>query len=91
MIGASSDDLFGPIGFYDVTAAWAKAIRWGTPRAQGLVWMSRQDDTARALMLWRDRVGSRILQPLGTPEPIDTGPGLRRVEAFAARVRIVLV
>lgn len=91
MIGASAGDLFGPLGFYEVTAAWAKAIRWGTPRAQGLVWMSRQDDTARALMLWGDRVDSGVLQPVGTAEPIDTGPGLRRVEAFAAGVRIVLV
>lgn len=91
MIGASDDDLFGPMGFYEVTAAWAKAIRWGTPRAQGLVWMSRQDNTARALMLWYDRVGTGLLQPIGAPEPIDTGPGLRRVEAFAERVRIVLV
>jgi hypothetical protein len=53
--------------------------------------MSRQDDTARALMLWGDRVDSGVLQPVGTAEPIDTGPGLRRVEAFAAGVRIVLV
>lgn len=91
VLGASPGDLFGPALFYPVTAAWAKAIRWGTPSAQGLVWMSRQDDTARAVILWGDRIGGGVLRAVGTPDPIDSGPGLHRVEAFAGGAGIVLV
>jgi len=80
-----------PTRFYGVTGQWAKAIRWGTPGCQGLVWMSRQHDAARALMLWFDRVGGNVLQAVGPPEPIDSGDGLQRVEAFARRAGIVLV
>lgn len=90
-IGATHADLFGPMRFYRITAAWAKAIRWGTPQAQGLAWMSRQDNTARAVMLWGDRVPAGVLQAVAAPEPVDVGPALRRLEAFAARARIVLV
>jgi len=90
-IGATRPDLFGPAAFYPVTAAWATAIRDGTPDTQGLVWMSLQDDTARALMLWADRLADDVLEVVGPPEPIDRGPGLQRVEAFARDARITLV
>lgn len=59
---------------YPSTRAWAEAFHAQCPGAQGLTWISRQDDRARALMLFGDRVPAGSLTPngpgqglLGTP------------------------
>lgn len=46
---------------YPVTRKWAAAIHLKHPRLQGMVWVSRQDDRARALMLFGDRVPAGLL------------------------------
>lgn len=50
---------------YPQTREWAKAIHEQHPDIQGLCWVSRQDDTARALVLFGDRVPGDALQQAG--------------------------
>lgn len=47
---------------YPQTREWAKAIHEQHPEIQGLCWVSRQDDTARAVVLFGDRVPRNALQ-----------------------------
>lgn len=42
-----------------------KAPREKKPRVQGLSWISRQDDSARAVVLFGDRIADGILRPDG--------------------------
>lgn len=48
---------------YPATRKWAEAIHRQCPQVQGLSWISRQDDSARAVVLFGDRVSERALQP----------------------------
>lgn len=41
---------------YPYTRQWAQAIHAYAPQAQGMRWVSRQDDTAIAIVLFGDRV-----------------------------------
>jgi hypothetical protein len=50
---------------YPQTRVWAKAIHAQCPDVDGLCWVSRQDDRARALVLFGNRVTSADLAPLG--------------------------
>jgi RES domain len=47
---------------YPVTREWAKAIYGKCPQAQGLSWISRQDDSARAVFLFGDRIPDSSLR-----------------------------
>ena len=51
---------------YSQTREWAEAIHAQDPDIQGLYWISRQDDSARAVMLFGDRIPRRVLQQVGT-------------------------
>ncbi|MRW90656.1 RES domain-containing protein [Duganella sp. FT80W] len=51
---------------YPATRKWAAAIYRHCPQAQGLAWISRQDDSARAVVLFGDRIPARSLQPHGS-------------------------
>lgn len=44
---------------YPTTRNWAQAIHTIAPQAQGLRWVSRQDDTAVAMVLFGDRVAPK--------------------------------
>jgi hypothetical protein len=48
---------------YPTTRQWAVAIHAQFPKVQGLCWISRQDDSARAVVLFGDRIGDRVLKP----------------------------
>lgn len=41
---------------YPTTRKWAEAVHSQCPEAQGLSWVSRQDDSARAVVLFGDRI-----------------------------------
>jgi hypothetical protein len=51
---------------YPLTRQWAVAIHAQFPAVQGLCWVSRQDDSARALVLFGDRIAEGLLEP-GAP------------------------
>jgi hypothetical protein len=46
---------------YPMTRLWASAIHRACPEAQGLIWVSRQDDTARAVVLFGDRIADGVI------------------------------
>ncbi len=47
---------------YPATRGWANAIHTQCPNVQGLCWISRQDDSAQAVMLFGDRIASGVLR-----------------------------
>lgn len=51
---------------YPITRLWAEAIHGTFPDVQGLCWTSRQDDSARAMVLFGDRVAPGLLRQAGT-------------------------
>ncbi|MDG9757829.1 RES family NAD+ phosphorylase [Pseudomonas chengduensis] len=50
---------------YTKTREWAEAIHAQDSDIQGLYWVSRQDDSARAVMLFGDRIPEGVLQQVG--------------------------
>lgn len=48
---------------YPYSRQWAEAIHGFAPEAQGLRWVSRQDDEAVAIVLFGDRVGAEDVAP----------------------------
>ncbi|MDR2212040.1 MAG: RES family NAD+ phosphorylase [Pseudomonadales bacterium] len=50
---------------YPATRRWAEAIHAQYPAIQGLCWTSRQDDSARAVILFGDRIGKGVLRQTG--------------------------
>lgn len=47
--------------FYPQTRLWAEAIHAQCPNLQGLSWISRQHDEARAVMFFGDRIDAGVL------------------------------
>ncbi|HEX9986536.1 MAG TPA: hypothetical protein VGF69_24980 [Thermoanaerobaculia bacterium] len=60
---------------YPATVLWAKALHAAVPEADGIVWMSRQFNTSKAMMLFGDRVESGALTSLEV-HPLASGEGL---------------
>ncbi|VVP88510.1 hypothetical protein PS910_02655 [Pseudomonas fluorescens] len=50
---------------YAYTQQWAEAIHAYAPDAQGLFWISRQDDTSQVIVLFGDRVEDEALLHIG--------------------------
>jgi hypothetical protein len=57
---------------YPQTRAWAEAIHRACPTLDGLSWVSRQDDRARALMLFGDRMRRADLHRHGETRSIQS-------------------
>jgi hypothetical protein len=68
---------------YPWTARWAQALHDQVADADGLVWTSRQNDSAKAAILWGDRVSARDLEPAGPVLALDREPGLDLVRQAA--------
>lgn len=77
---------------YPATTAWAKALHAHPVRADGLLWVSRQHDTSRALVLFADRVAQDDLSvhPDTPPVALRTGAGLELVCEVADRAGITI-
>jgi hypothetical protein len=56
-----------------------------------LLWTSRQDDTASAILLFGDRVPAAALRVGSGPVPLDSGPGLALVDDAATLAAITVV
>jgi len=55
---------------YPDTRLWAIAIHTQFPDVEGLFWVSRQDDSARALVLFGDRIKANDLTQIGSPRSL---------------------
>lgn len=59
---------------YGYTQKWAEAIHAIAPDAQGMIWVSRQDDEAKAFVLFGDRVEPDTLVLVGSSLSIQKEP-----------------
>jgi len=78
---------------YGETRAWARALHEQYPVAQGLKWISRQDDTATALVLFGDRVDGSAFAVLDGPISLlqPDGSACSQVLDLATRLGVCLV
>ncbi|WP_349745063.1 RES family NAD+ phosphorylase [Roseateles cavernae] len=77
---------------YPGTRTWAVAFHGQCPDAQGLSWVSRQDDSARAVMLFGDRIPAGALNAEGASRGL-TGDAetYDAVLDLADRIGVVIV
>jgi hypothetical protein len=75
---------------YPRTTSWGKALHECDPRIDGLIWVSRQNDGVRSLVLFGDRVPSSSLRATGPSRPLDTGPGYAEVCRAADEAGILI-
>jgi hypothetical protein len=68
---------------YPRTRAIGAALHHQRKDAQGLLWTSRQDDSAKAVVLFGDRLGMDVLVAAGIPRDLDSN-----VEAYDALVEL---
>lgn len=77
---------------YPVTRPWAEAIHRQCPEAQGLSWVSRQDDSARAVVLFGDRIPDGALRSQGASRSlVDDGNAYDAVLDLAERIGVHIV
>ena len=78
---------------YPLTRRWAEAIHMQCPSAQGLSWISRQDDSARALVLFGDRIEAGALVQSGASSPLldEAGTCCDAVLDLAERLGVCIV
>lgn len=76
---------------YPATRRWAVAIHAVEPTAQGLAWVSRQDDTARALILFGDRIAPGAIGQHLTSRPLLEDDAFDEVLNLAERLGVNLV
>ena len=75
---------------YAETVRWAEAIHRDLLGLDGLLWTSRQQDEAHAVLLFGTRVGRGDLDIVST-EPLDRGAGRQWVSDMARAYRIDLI
>lgn len=76
---------------YSATARWAEALHAADSNLAGLVWVSRQFDTSKALVIFGDRVAQIPLLEVGTPSPLSRGAGFRLVQKAGVEADITIV
>jgi hypothetical protein len=77
---------------YPLTRAWAAAIHAAAPQVQGLTWMSRQDDSSRAIMLFGDRVKKGALSQVGSSRHLlDDDKAYQEVQDLAGLLGVRVV
>lgn len=76
---------------YARTIPWAQALHATVREIDGIVWMSRQFNAARALVLFGDRVSSIDLAVQSMPLPLRIGPGRVLVDRAANQADIAIV
>lgn len=77
---------------YPNTRSWAEAIHAARPHADGLCWVSRQDDRSLPIVIFGDRVATADLSPVGTPQDLLTIDSLYTdLVVLADRIGVKLV
>lgn len=76
---------------YPETRKWAESLYAAYPQAQGLIWPSRQDDRARAVVLFGTRVGAPELRPAGISIPLmENGVVHEVAKALATDLKVLI-
>ncbi|PZQ88712.1 MAG: RES domain-containing protein [Leifsonia xyli] len=77
---------------YPGTRAWAEAIHAACPNVEGLCWVSRQDDRARAAVLFGDRVATSDLgHAPGASAAVLDPPVYGALLALAGQIQVNIV
>lgn len=77
---------------YPASRQWAEALHRQCPEAQGLSWVSRQDDSARAVVLFGDRIPNGALKLQGASRSlVDDGNAYDSVLDLADRIGVQIV
>ncbi|MCJ8208017.1 RES family NAD+ phosphorylase [Pseudomonas sp. RGM2987] len=77
---------------YPATRKWAEAIHRQCPEVHGLSWVSRQDDSARAVVLFGDRIPDGALDPQGMSRSLTgNSNAFDTVLDLADRIGVVIV
>ena len=93
-LGISPSDLIvTDSSHYSETRSWASALYRQCEQAEGLLWTSRQDDSATAIMLFGDRLPSSSLEIVAAPLPLllEDGAACTEVQNLAARLDVLLI
>lgn len=72
------------------TAAWAQALHACNEQIDGLIWVSRQNDGTRSLVLFGDRVAKPSLRSIGASLLLASGPGFDKVQEAAEKAGILV-
>jgi hypothetical protein len=90
---ARSELIDTDASLYPETRSWAAALYQQNTNAQGLKWTSRQDDTATALILFRDRCPAMLFEVLEGPISLllPDGSACTEVLSLARRLGVNLV
>lgn len=76
---------------YPETRKWAESLYGAYPQAQGLIWPSRQDDRARAVILFGTRIGASELRSAGVSSPlIENGIVHDIAKALATDLKVLI-
>lgn len=87
-IGLKRTDLIDtPVDSYASTRAWAEWFHAQT-KAKGLLWTSRQDDQAKALVLFGDQIAESAFRVDVDREPVHEGERLDSLLALAEHIGI---
>ena len=77
---------------YPVTRQWAEAVHRECPDVQGICWTSRQDDSARALIVFGDRVGRGVLKQAAISRNLVSDPkAYRELLILAEKIGVDIV
>lgn len=74
---------------YPNTRAWALEFRRRARRAQGIAWISRQDNRSMSFVFWADRMRGSDLVPVGRAVPLDSRAGAALVRTVLRRMGVV--
>lgn len=76
---------------YPETRAFARMLRDACPELQGLTWVSRQDDTARAFVFFEDRMPAHALKQEGVSRNVLTDDDTyQAVQDLSERLGVLL-
>lgn len=75
---------------YERTRAWAEAFYRHPVRIDGFLWVSRQYNLSRAMLLFEDRVGEGTLSLAGETAMAGRSPVIERIEDAAREARIII-
>lgn len=76
---------------YPRTVLWAQALHRSRPCIDGLIWVSRQFDTAQALVVFGDRVRRADLTVEEPPLALAVVPGFSEVQRAAEEAGILII
>jgi hypothetical protein len=80
-----------PMTEYVTTRLWSPTVHQSSPKADGMVWISRKYDQERAMMLFGDRIAPADLIPASSVRIMDDAQALETIFELGQRAGIDIV